>query len=370
MPDALHYCRLACDQILHDYPDVNSLPPQKYGHATFNYQQGVLLSAMSLAWELTCDDRYLNYIRDWADAVQDANGHIRELNEWISRESLDFRQGGNVLLFLYNLDHDPHWLELAGWLVNSLSEYPVNRFGGYWHMKSTPNEMWLDGLFMLGPLLVKYAAASGKQRFKDLAINQAVLMYENMRDPLTGLLRHGWDPEHMAQWADKETGLSGEVWGRALGWFTAAVADMLDELEKESPERNKMVEIQNNIAESIIRYQSPEGRWYQVVDKWDQKGNWPENSCTALFIYAIAKGIRQGYINPEYMSSIQKAYARVIETLVSGENSSFQIGSLCAGTCIDEGTFEHYIQRPKTINGIHGMGPFIMMTAEMAKQHT
>ncbi len=73
-----------------------------------------------------------------------------------------------------------------------------------------------------------------------------------------------------------------------------------------------MIHIQQEMIDAVLRNQSDEGRWYEVVDKWQAPGNWPENSCTCLFIYAICKGIRQGYIAREHWKAAQRAFERLI----------------------------------------------------------
>ena len=41
------------------------------------------------------------------------------------------------------------------------------------------------------------------------------------------------------------------------------------------------------------------------------------------------------------------------------------VDKICIGTCIDEGTYEHYINRAVVKNDLHGMGAFILMCTEM-----
>ena len=364
----LGYATMACDTMLRRYPDVNTLPPGQHNRATFNYHQGVFLTGMSRVYEICGDKRYFDYINDWAHAVQDENGKIREYEGWLSLTTLDFRQPANVLAFMYEQTHDKHYVDLMKYLADDLvTTYPRNDFGGFWHFYTTPDQMWLDGLYMAGPLLARYARYSGKSEYLDLAIRQIFLMYEHMRDPATGLLRHGWDPGKNAVWADPETGLSPEVWGRACGWFPLAIADMLDDIPENHRDRARIIEIQQELIGNVLKYQSAEGRWYEIVDKWDQPGNWPENSCTCLFIYAIAKGIRKGYIGKDAYPAARRAYDRVIETLLPAPEGEFSLGDICVGTCIEEGTYDYYIARDRTENDLHGMGAFLLMASELSK---
>ena len=126
----LGYARMACDTMIRRY-DVNQLPPQQgYNRATFNYHQGVFLTGMNRVYDLCHDERYLDYIRRWVEAVQDENGRIREYSGWLTLTTLDFRQPGNVLCDLYEKTHDAHLLDLLKYLTESLADYPKNEYGG------------------------------------------------------------------------------------------------------------------------------------------------------------------------------------------------------------------------------------------------
>ena len=356
---------MACDTIMRRYK-VNELPPRTYNRATFNYHQGVLMTGISRVYEICRDERYFRYISDWVKAVQDEQGNIWEAEGWLNRSTLDFRQPGNVLAFMYDMTGDSHYLDLIRYLAESLLDYPRNEYGGFWHFHTTPDQMWVDGLYMAGPILTRYAYYSGRTDLRELAVRQIFIMYEHMRDD-NGLLRHGWDPSRKAVWADPVTGRSPEVWGRACGWFVLAISDMLDYLPEDHEKRNEIIDIERELLHTLLHWQSAEGRWYEVVDKWDRTDNWPENSCTCLFIYSIAKGIRKGYLDKSAYPAAKRAYDRIIETLLPAAEGEFSMGDICIGTNIEDGSYQHYIHRGRTENDLHGIGSFLLMASEMAK---
>ena len=96
--------------------------------------------------------------------------------------------------------------------------------------------------------------------------------------------------------------------------------------------------------------------WYQVVDKPGEKGNWVESSCTNLFLYSYAKALRTGIISGEkYEAALQKGYEGVIKNSTRIDaDGKLVIDKICIGTCIEAGTYEHYINRPQTNNDLHG----------------
>ena len=114
----------------------------------------------------------------------------------------------------------------------------------------------------------------------------------------------------------------------------------------------------------MCRYQSEEGRWYQVVNKGGQKGNWLENSCSCLYVAAIYKAVRMGILDVSYLEQAKRGYESVIRSLeYDGEN--VLIGNVCVGTGV--GDYEHYCNRPVSVNDLHGVGAFLLMCAQVQR---
>ena len=66
-------------------------------------------------------------------------------------------------------------------LLGQLAAQPQTPSGSFWHKKIYPDQVWLDGLYRCGPF-------------------------------------HAWDESKAMAWADPLTGLSPQVWGRAVSW--------------------------------------------------------------------------------------------------------------------------------------------------------
>ena len=165
-----------------------------------------------------------------------------------------------------------------------------------------------------------------------------------------------------AEWAEPETGLAPEFWGRSIGWVPVAVLDELDFIPEEHPGYQDMCALVRDLLEAVCRYQSAEGRWYQVVDKGGQEGNWLENSCSCLFVAAVCKAVRRGILDRSYLEKARTGYQGVIESLV-WEGEDILIGNVCIGTGV--GDYRHYCERPVSVNDLHGVGAFLIMCAEM-----
>ena len=198
--------------------------------------------------------------------------------------------------------------------------------------------------------------------YLELAAKQALLMEEKTRDDKTGLWYHAWDCSHREDWADQETGLSHEFWGRSIGWVPVAILDELDFMEPSHPQYEKLCALVRNLLESVCRYQSADGRWYQVVDKGGKEGNWLETSCSCLYTAAIVKAVHKGILPEQYLEQAVKGYEAVIHSL-AWEGEDLLVGGVCIGTGV--GDYRHYCERPTSVNDLHGVGAFLLMCAQM-----
>ena len=375
----IEFGKQGCDAIIHKY-SAEKLPPE----GALFYHQGVFLSGMQNVYQITGEEKYFQYIKDYIDSVIGQNGEVygivHEATKWNSNPAwgeglklqsltmLDAKQPVILLYDLYDKTGEEKYKRAITTISESMYFWPVNNYGGYWHMMHQHHQMWMDGLYMAGPLSVMYSAKFGDKRLMERAINQAFIMNENIRKEENGLYYQGWDPSKEAEWADKETGLSQECWGRAVGWYAVAILDMLDYIPKDHPSVERLKQIEADLLESLAKYQDKKtGMWYQVVDKPEKEGNWIETSCTCLFVYSYAKAIRTGVIGREYANVLEKAYNGMINSLYYDEDGYLVVDNVCIGCCVEDGTYEYYINKGKAKNDLHGMGAFTLMCAEMQR---
>lgn len=363
----IEYGRAACETIMQKYDPLH-LPPydeeKKVGK--FTYHQGVFLSGMNRIFQKTNEQKLFDYMKEWIDTRMDENGKIlQDESGWVSLDTLDFRQPGLLMYPVYDETKDEKYMDAVKYLVETLKDYPTNSVGGFWHMVNQENQMWLDGLYMAGPVTVMYAERFHRPEFRELIMHQVIVMYENMLDEKSGLMVHGWDETKAANWADPVTGRSQEVWGRAMGWYVTALADILDYIPEDHEKRGYLIEIERTLLENLAKYQDEKtGRWYQVINKGHVEGNWLENSCSCLIVYAFSKAVKKGYIDQKYYEVAKKGFHGVIDSLSYDEVGRLQVGDICIGTCIDDGDYSHYINRTVCVNDLHGSGAFVLMCSE------
>jgi len=148
--------------------------------------------------------------------------------------------------------------------------------------------------------------------------------------------------------------------------------DVLDYIPKNHPRRNELIGILNRLSKSVIKYQDKNsGVWWQITNKANQKGNYLEASSTAMFVFALAKGIRMGYLSNEYIPSVLLGYNGMIKEFVVVDNNKnvhytkAVSGAGLGGIPYRDGTYEYYVNEPKRDDDLKAIGPFIQACIEV-----
>ena len=266
-------------------------------------------------------------------------------------------------------------------LRQQLNTQPRTRDGGFWHKERYTNQMWLDGLFMAAPFYAECAATTlfcaAPTDFDDVA-KQIRLMDQHSYDPASGLFYHGWDEKKTQAWASPTTGCSSNFWGRAIGWYAMALVDTLDFFPTNHPARGEIIATLQKLSKGVLRHQDPAtGLWWQVMDQGGRKGNYLEATASAMFVYALAKGVNHHYLPDEYVPAITKAYQGMIEKFVKTSAGGQLVLTQCcqvaglgftaSGGRPRDGSFDYYVSEPVVENDLKGVGPFILAGLELQK---
>jgi len=349
------------------WPDGRFVPAGAAGK--WNYEAGTLLEGMDSVWLETADRRYFNYIRSSVDALVTADGSIPTLKA--EDHELDNILLGRQLLLLYGVTQDKRYLTAAAFLYDQLRHQPRNEFGGFWHKQRYPNQMWLDGLYMAEPFYAQYAVLSHHP--EDLAdiTHQFVLMEEHARDAKTGLLYHGWDESKQERWANKQTGDSSEFWARGMGWYMMALVDTLDYYPERDPGRARLLVILRREAAAVARYQDAKtGLWYTMMNRAGEKGNYFESSSACMFVYALEKGVRRGYLPQTYLANAERGYRGILTHFIKVDGDDVSLtgtvkASGLGGEPYRDGTYAYYMSEKVVINDPKGVGAFLLASAEV-----
>lgn len=334
----------------------------------WDYCHGLELGAMMDVYDRYGDAKFYEYALAYADTMVNEDGTIKKYK--LTDYSLDRINSGKMLFRIYEQTKNDKYKKALDLLRSQFDGQPRNADGGFWHKKVYPNQMWLDGLYMGTPFLAEYAYRNNEPQAYQEVINQIKIVARHTYDPANGLFRHACDVSKREKWADKETGQSQHCWGRALGWYMMAIVDDLDFIPQHEPGRDTVLVILNHIAETLKKYQSPEGLWYQVMDKSGEPGNYLESSCSAMFVYSLFKAVRKGYIPSSYFTVARKGYEGILNEFIKvDDNGLVSITKACAvaglgGKNYRMGDYDYYIHEQIRDNDPKAVGPFILASLE------
>lgn len=334
----------------------------------WDYCHGLELGAMMDVYDRYGDAKFYEYALAYADTMVNEDGTIKKYK--LTDYSLDRINSGKMLFRIYEQTKNDKYKKALDLLRSQFDGQPRNADGGFWHKKVYPNQMWLDGLYMGTPFLAEYAYRNNEPQAYQEVINQIKIVARHTYDPANGLFRHACDVSKREKWADKETGQSQHCWGRALGWYMMAIVDDLDFIPQHEPGRDTVLVILNHIAETLKKYQSPEGLWYQVMDKSGEPGNYLESSCSAMFVYSLFKAVRKGYIPSSYFAVARKGYEGILNEFIKvDDNGLVSITKACAvaglgGKNYRMGDYDYYIHEQIRDNDPKAVGPFILASLE------
>jgi unsaturated rhamnogalacturonyl hydrolase len=342
----------------------------------WSYDMGVVLKGFESLWMRTGNVAYYNSLKNRIDYFVQNDGSIKgyELEEY----NIDHINNGKLVLMLYRITGAEKYKKAAMHLRDQLRTHPRTNEGGFWHKKIYNWQMWLDGLYMGAPFYAEYAMLFHEDTaFNDIA-NQFIWMEKHARDPKTGLLYHAWDESKQQQWANKETGTSPHFWARAMGWYADALVDALDYFPADHPKRKDLIAILNRLVNAIEKQQDPAtGLWYDVMN-YNGPGkekNYFEASASSQFVYAVAKGVRKGYLPAAKLAIAKKGYDGIVKRFIKEENGQTNLHgtvkvSGLGGKPYRDGSFAYYMSEDVIVNDAKGVGAFLLAAGEMEQLPT
>jgi unsaturated rhamnogalacturonyl hydrolase len=342
------------------------------GAYAWSYTHGLVLLGMEQLFRQTGNEAYAEYIQAYADHFIDASGSIETLA--ITEFNIDSILAGRILFFLFERSGDMRYKNAMDSLRLQLEWQPRTHTGGFWHKRKYPWQIWLDGLYMAQPFYARYQKSFGADpaAFDDI-VSQFVVIEQKTRDAATGLLYHAWDESALQPWADPETGRSPRFWSRAMGWYAMAIVDTIEQLPEEHAGREQLKDILTRLVDALIPFQDESGLWFQVTDQGAREGNWLEASGSAMFTYAIAKGVRLGMLDRGYLAAARRGYAGLLDRIISTDaDGTVHVNDICrsaglGGTPYRDGTYEYYVSTDRVSDDAHGIGSFLLAASEMMR---
>ena len=364
----------------------------------WSYVMGIELEGMLDTYLTYGGEDIRKYCQEYTDTMINEKGDIRGYD--ILEYNLDNIRTGHFVTRMYNLYPEPKNKLAINTMMKQLQNQPRTIADKvFWHKAIYAYQVWLDGIFMGLPFRCLTASTQLKPKeaikIYDDAVNQLKITYERTFDPKTGLNRHAYDETRDAFWSDNETGLSQHCWGRAQGWYSMALIEVLDALPEDYSRRGEVIELLQKDLDAVIKWQDKEtGAWYQVMDSPGREGNYLESTCTSMFAYVLLKAYNKGYLGTKYRDAGIKAYQGIIKNFIRvNEDKTISLTQCCEVAGLGpaatpqvvaamkkinpkgsvkenkrrDGGYQYYLSEPIRDNDAKGVGPFIWASLEIEK---
>lgn len=251
---------------------------------------------------------------------------------------------------------DEDFLRLADTIAHYMKHVQERREDGAFY-RSSPgyymeNTLWADDLYMSTPFLARYFMLTGEQEWLDDAARQFLLFQGYLYLPELQLMSHVYD--------FKRGMANGIPWGRGNGWVLFSLSELLEILPEDHRDREKLLELFRELCQGALRCQGKNGLWHQVLTDED---SFEETSCTSMFIYAFARGVRFGWLaeSAQYAEAVRKAWDGVVSRALEGNGS---VHGVCCGSKFSYSP-DYYKHDLKAVaNDTHGIGIVLLAGVE------
>jgi rhamnogalacturonyl hydrolase YesR len=210
---------------------------------------------------------------------------------------------------------------------------------------------WCDALFMAPPVWVKMYKATGERKYLDYVHEQWRKTYDLLYDKEEHL--YARDASYVAK---REPNGKKIFWSRGEGWVMGGLARTLDYIPNDDPQRQFYIQQLREMSARIAQLQGADGLWHAgLLDPASYP--LPEISGSALFVFGMAYGVNQGYLDAKvYRPVIERAWAGILKNVYAD-------GRL--GGIQQTGAEPAYYLPASSFN--YGVGGFLLAAAELKK---
>jgi rhamnogalacturonyl hydrolase YesR len=209
---------------------------------------------------------------------------------------------------------------------------------------------WCDAVFMSPPAWLDLARQTGERKYRDYAMAEFWAATDFLYDPVEKLYFR--DSRFFERRDDKGRKL---FWSRGNGWVFAGIANMLDVLPANDPDRARLEALFVTMAARLAEIQKPDGYWAPSL--LGPENSPPETSGTGFYVYGLAWGVKRGLLDPAaYRPAIDKGWTALTRAVAKD-------GRL--------GWVQQVSDRPETVNEsdtqFYGVGAFLLAASAVAE---
>ncbi|MCJ8209006.1 glycoside hydrolase family 88 protein [Mucilaginibacter sp. RS28] len=332
--------------------------PSRYNE--WMYQNFIIMEAMDQLGLVLNDSSYANYARKninffcayleerkSTSQLKTLDWYLHPTEMWHCGMIAAFAAQQNILTNqekINGLKTFQSFLLTAPKLANGMF---VRQKGGKYRTRAVQ----IDDIYMLSPYWVRMWQSTKDVQYLDKAISETYNYFNYLWDDKSQLMH--------CLWLENTQKPASHFWGRGNGWFIMALADLLNHLPYDHPQRKRLIAIFNQVAKGIARYQDKDGLWHQVLNVPE---SFSESSCSGMFTYCILKGVNEGWLNRSFNKTGMRGWRGLKTKITSG----LEIKDTCPPTDMSE-DLSYFLNRPRVTDDQHAIGPFLLAGGEVLK---
>lgn len=279
-------------------------------HDPADWTNGALYAGMVEWAKIAGNDSYF----EWLKGMSEKNNwtHMSRENP-LGRYIADDYCVGQTYIELYRKYKDKKMIEPMRKYFDQILKDPATgdlKFEDtkdYW---ATQRWSWCDALFMGPTVWAKMANVTGNKKYLDFMFKEYKATTDYLFDKDEDLYFR--DSNYFTR---KEANGAKIFWGRGNGWVFAGLPVIIRELPPKYARKDYFVTIYIEMAAKLIKLQSPDGFWHASLLDPDSYPS-PEMSATAFFVYGMAWGVNNGYLDREtYLPAIIKGWKSMVTSV-------------------------------------------------------
>lgn len=266
---------------------------------------------------------------------------------------------GSAMLEAYPENGDPEFRTIADRIADFILNRLERREDGAFY-RQCPGEysadtMWADDLYMSAPFLRRYARIADCPEALDEAARQFLQFERYLYMPEHRIMSHVYDFKY-----GRKTGIP---WGRGNGWTLFSLSEILEALPDSHPDRSALLDLFNRLCRGYEALQGASGLWRQVLTDPEA---YEEASCTAMFTYAFARGVRFGWLEDKelFVRAAKRGWKGITDHSIDRQGN---VHGVCSGSRYSF-TADYYKDDLRTVtNDNHGIGIMMLAGTEVMK---
>lgn len=202
--------------------------------------------------------------------------------------------------------------------------------------------------------MARMGRLTGEKRYFDYCVEEVMAMDSLLYDPLTGLYDQIYYPGQRST--------NGIKWLRGIGWSSMALVNILECLPEDHPGYQHVLTVYHKQIKGVAAFQNRSGLWSHLVNHPD---SYDETSGSVYLIYALARGINLGLLDPVYRDVAMAGWMGIMskrqpDGTIAGSTSGVSSSTSPA----------YFLNFPRVADSDHLMGPLFLAGAEMIKLYS